>query len=209
MLGRQVERDVAEAVDPDRVREGAVLLDLRQRERRPLQRAGIDRFSRVGEARAQRQVGGDGGEQIAPVEGRRCALEREPRGADVDDLRRAAERVEGGGQQPVVGGDEQVAALGGAYRERAPVAPDARVDDGEMDRIGRVGDGLGEDRARFADVVTGDPVGDVDDPHVGRDPGDHGPADAREVVGDPIVGEEGDGHASVAHLAVIDCRGSR
>jgi hypothetical protein len=55
-----------------------------------------------------------------------------------------------------------------------------------------VGEGVGEHRRALADVVAGDPVAEVDHPRLGRNPVDHGVADADELVIASIVGEEGD-----------------
>ena len=73
--------------------------------------------------------------------------------------------------------------------------PDARVDDGDDDGFfGQVLDRSHEQERSGANVVGGDVVRKVDDPHVGRDAEHDRLAHADELVGMAVVGREGDDH---------------
>ena len=98
-----------------------------------------------------------------------------------------------GHEQAVVRADVEPAFLV-AQRERPPLAPDAGVDDGEMDAHGHVGNRVREHERALEDLHPRDPVRDVDDLRLGRDPLDHAVAGPDEVVLQPEVAQEGDEH---------------
>ena len=75
---------------------------------------------------------------------------------------------------------------------RAALAPDARVDDGEVHGGREVRHGACEHESALRHRLRRDPVRDVDDLRVAGDPLHHAPADADEVVLQPEVGQERD-----------------
>jgi hypothetical protein len=81
---------------------------------------GIERIASLRQRRPGGELRGDGGEQVAAVEGRRDGLEAVRGTADVDRLDGAAEALGGERQQAVVRPDEQALPLGGAQRDGAP-----------------------------------------------------------------------------------------
>ena len=86
------------------------------------------------------------------------------------------------------------------------MAADARVDDGEVDADRHVRQRVGEHERPLQHRLRRDPVGDVDDLGLRRDPLDHAVAGADEVVLEPEVGEERDEHRPPR---VYDADGSR
>src|SRR4051794_11053133 len=66
---------------------------------------GTERTARLRQRRPRGELRGDGGEQVAPVEGRRDRLQAVGRAAEVDRLDGAAEALGGERQQAVVGSD--------------------------------------------------------------------------------------------------------
>ena len=96
-------------------------------------------------------------------------------------------------QQAVVGADE-VAAVAIAERERPASAADAWIDDGEVNADRHVGERVREHQRALQDRLRRNPVRDVDDLGLWRDPLDHAVARADEVVLQPEVGEEADEH---------------
>ena len=122
LLVLDVERDVAEAVEGDRVGAELAVLEARQRHVEAYDLVGVDRVARVGQRRAGGQRGGDRGEDVAAVEGRATRLEAVARARDVDDLDDAAEALRGEREQAVVGADEDPVLLGGPQRDRAALA---------------------------------------------------------------------------------------
>ena len=125
------------------------------------------------------------------MERRRHRLEAEAAARDVDGLHDAPGSLGGEREQAVVGPDEP-AAVPRAEGDGPPLRADIGINDGEMHADRHVGDRLGEDERAGADVVAIDPVGEVDDAGLGTGPDDHPVADADEVVGQPIVRQEGD-----------------
>ena len=69
---------------------------------------------------------------------------------------------------------------------------DARVDDRDVHRRRQVRHGLRQHGRSPGDVRRRHVVRDVDDPHVGRDPGDHAVTCGGEAVDDAVVGREAD-----------------
>ena len=96
-------------------------------------------------------------------------------------------------EQAVVRADVEP-ALAVAERERAAMAADARIDDREVDADGHVGQRVREHERPLQHRLGGNPVRDVDDLGLRRDPLDHAVAGADEVVLEAEVGEEGDEH---------------
>ena len=70
---------------------------------------------------------------------------------------------------------------------------------------GMYGSGVAQDERALEDVLRRDPVGDVDDLRLGRDPLHHAVAGADEVVLEPEVGQERDEHSE----SLRRCRGVR
>ena len=75
---------------------------------------------------------------------------------------------------------------------RLALAPDAGVDDRQMDSLGHVRQRVREDERALEDVRRRDPVRDVDHVRLGRDALDDAVAGADEVVLEAEVGQEGD-----------------
>ena len=71
-------------------------------------------------------------------------------------------------------------------------APDARVDDGEVDAQGHVRDRVREHERALQHGLRRYAVRDVDHLHVGSDPLDHAVARANEIVAELEVREERD-----------------
>ncbi len=125
----------------------------------------LDAGAEFGGGDTEGEVGGDGGEDVAAVEGAADG------GAEVLGLLEAADAdgfvaFEHGavdhGEEAVVGSDEVVAA--GFDEDGAAGGSDAGIDDGDMDRfLGEGGPGLHEGEGAFGDFEGGDAVGDVDD----------------------------------------------
>ena len=154
-----VEHDVAEAVEGQRVGDEAAVLvaaGAGRVQRREL--VGVDRVARVGQRRAGRQVRGHRREQVAPVEGGRRRLEAVRRARDVDGLDGAAEALDGQREQAVVGPDEDAVLLGGAHRDGAALAADLGVDDREVHAGREVGQRAAQHERAGAHVVALDAV---------------------------------------------------
>ena len=145
----------------------------------------VDRLAGGGERRAGGERGGDGREDVAPVERRGRGLEPVRREPDVDGLHGAAEARDREREQAVVGPDEDPVLLGDAHGDRQALAADLGVDDGEVHaRAGSTGSARRRTSAPGAHVVARDAVGEVDDR---RRPGrcaHHAVAHADEVVGE-------------------------
>jgi hypothetical protein len=109
----------------------------------------------------------------------------------------AAKGVRRREEQAVVRPDEQ-AAVACPQGERPAMASDPRVDDREMDADRHVRKRVAENKRALQHLLWRDPVGDVDDLRLGRDPLHHAMARTDEVVLQPEVGEKGDHHGSGA-----------
>ena len=107
--------------------------------------------------------------------------------------RDAAEAVGGRQEEPVVGADVRP-ALRVPYRESAPAASHAGVDDGEMDSRRHVRERVGEHERSLQHMSRPDSVRDVDYASVGRDRRDHAVTCPDEIVLEPEVGQERDDH---------------
>ena len=97
-----------------------------------------------------------------------------------------------GAEQAVVRPDQQAALLGGPQRQRPPLGADVGVDDGQVHSGGHVRQRPREHRGAGAHVLARDAVREVDDAGVRADAGDHAVHDADELVGQPVVRQEGD-----------------
>ena len=86
---------------------------------------------------------------------------------------------------------------------------DARVDDGEVDARGHVGQRVREHERALKHVLRRDPVRDVDHLGLGRDALDHAAAGAGEVVLEAEIGQEGDELACDAASLTAATRPSR
>ena len=154
---------------------------------------GLERRPELRRLDPEREVRGRRREDVAPVERRRDRLERV---LAVRDLVRGldpAELLRGRHEQPVVGADVE-AAVAAAEGDRPAIAPDARVDDREVHALGEVRERVREHDRPLQHAVRLDPVRDVDDLDLGRDPLHHAVARADEVVLEPEVGQERDQH---------------
>lgn len=88
--------------------------------------------------------------------------------------------IEKRGQQTVVGADEP--ARIGLHRQNPAVGSDPRIDDGEVDRLGREGDGGGgKEEGRCFDIPRRNVVADVDEDGIRRG-GKHHALDRCNVV---------------------------
>jgi hypothetical protein len=110
---------------------------------------------------------------------------------DLDRLLDSPQPVGGDKQQAVVGAYVE-ATFGALQRYRLAVAPDAGVDNRDVDTRRHVRECLGQNERSLKDVLGRDPMSDVDHLSLGRNALDDAAADAREVVLEPKVGQEGD-----------------
>ncbi len=93
-------------------------------------------------------------------------------------------------EQAVVGADEH--AVLDRDRDATPVGADPRIDHREHESFREVLHGAGERERAGTDVEGRNVVGDVDDAELRRDVGHDRVADADELVGAAVVGEERD-----------------
>ena len=98
-------------------------------------------------------------------------------------------------QQAVVGPDVERPSRSRSASGPARAA-DTGVDDGEVAPDRHVRDRVREHQRALEDLLRRDPVRDVDDLRLRRDPLDHAVAGADEVVLEPEVAQEGDEHAA-------------
>ena len=142
-----------------------------------------------------------GREDVAAVEGRRERDQPELLVAQLVRVADAAVRVGGVHQQPVVGAHEEVVAVA-AQGDRPSWARPRR---GRRPRgctalSGMYGSVLRRTTRPGQHVALRQPVGDVDDADLGRQPGDDRAAHAGEVVGVAVVAEEADRPVHAANL---------
>ena len=132
-------------------------------------------------------------EDVSRVEGSRHLRQAVALGRKL--VRRGdAELVRGEHQQAVVGTDEQPPVLR-RDRDRATIAADAGVDDGEVHADRLVARRVPQNDRALEHRLRLDAVRDVDDAHLGRDACDHAVTGADEIVLQPEIGEErDDGH---------------
>src|SRR5215207_8408042 len=104
---------------------------------------------------------GDRREQVAAVEGGRDRLESKWRARELDRLQRAAEAIEGAREQSVVRPD-QVAPLRGRDGNRPAGRANSGIDDREVYTGRAGGEGVRERDRAPADVLSRDPVAQVD-----------------------------------------------
>ena len=124
--------------------------------------AGSTGVAELVEVDADAEVGGGGSEDVAAGERRARRGEMEVRVVEHDGAARAAGDRDGRREQAVVGADENAGAVGDLDGDGARGRADARVDDGEHDAFGDVGDRSRRAQRSGADVVGADPVGEVD-----------------------------------------------
>ena len=137
-------------------------------------------------------MGRDRREHVAAVEGRRDRLEPERREGDVGSLDGAAEALDRRPQEAVVRADENPLVLGHPHRHRASARTDPGINDRQVDPGRGERERRDEHQRAGTDVVALDPVGEVDEPGLGRDPGDHRPADSGELIPVAVVAQERD-----------------
>ena len=155
------------------------------------QGAGVHGRAHLLELHPGRQMGGRGREHVPAVERPRHGREHDIGVLDLHGRLHAAERLPGEGQQAVVRADEDRRARG--RRHRAPIRPDARIDDRDVDRVLRhVRDGSGQLDGSPQHVLARDRVRDVDDARVRRDLRHDAVTDAHERVAVSVVGQEHD-----------------
>ena len=118
---------------------------------------------------------------------------------ELDGAVGAADHRDGGGEQPVVGSDEHRLAVADLDGDGAPIGADAGIDHREHDARREVLRAAGEREAAAANVVGLDLVREVDDGDLGGDRADHRLHDADELVGEAVVGQEGDRVVPAAH----------
>jgi len=98
-------------------------------------------------------------------------------------------------QEPVVRADEE-ALVTSSQGERAALAPDSWIDDREVNALGHIRQRVAEDEGALEDVLRRDPVRDVEDLDLGRDPLHHSVARADEVVLEAEVRQERNEHGA-------------
>ena len=154
------------------------------------------------ESEPEREVRRRRREDVSAVEGRRDGLERVLAVGQLVGGVDPAELLGRRDQQAVVGADVEAAVAAAerdAHAGRRP-RPDRRPRGG---RLGEVRERVREHERALQHALRRDPVRDVDDLDLGRDPLHHAVAGADEVVLEPEVGEEGDRSRSGATLT--DC----
>ena len=179
-------------IPAEHVREQALAAQAGVRELERRERGRVERVPERRERLPGGQGGGDRGEHVAPVEGRRHGLEAGGRTPDVDGLLDPSEPLPGQRQQAVVRPHQHPLLAREAQGDGPPGAPHARIDDREMDPLGHIGQSRREHQRARADVVAGDRVGDVDHARLGTAARDHAVADADELVVVAVVRQEGD-----------------
>jgi hypothetical protein len=194
LVVRRVERDVAEPVDRERVRDQLAAVEPRGRQLERHELAGVERAPGLGQRRAPGERRRHRREQVAAVERRGHRAQTVRRPADLDRLDHAAELLGRRDEQAVVGPHEQPLLLGAAHRDRAAPPADLGVDDRQVHAGRRERQPAPQHQRPRADVVPRDAVRQVDHARVRGDARDHRVADADEVVVQSVVAEEGDHH---------------
>ena len=141
-----------------------------------------------------REVRRRGREEVAAVEGAGDRVERVVRVREL--VRRLDPRSLGGRDQEAVVRPDVAAPIPVAECQRPPGTADTRVDDRKVAPDRHVRDRVREHERALQDLLRRDPMGDVDDLRLGRDPLDHAVARADEVVLKAEVAQEGDEHAA-------------
>jgi len=152
-----VELDVPEPIQVEDLTFDPPALDVRLGHAEPHQGVGIDRVAQVLERHALGQVGRGWCKHVARVERRCDGAERVLLGGDGHDLRHTVHGLPRQIEDPVVRPDEQP-TVPRSDREIA-ITADARIDDGERDRIvAHEWHGIGEQERPGAYVERGDAV---------------------------------------------------
>ena len=161
-----VEHDVAEAVEGDRVGDELPVLRARLGHLGTTELVGLDRLAGLGERRAAREVRGDGANMsrpwyVAAVGSRRC----------LDVLISIASTTPPSASPPAAAGrcpaDQDAVLLGGAQRDGPPLGTDLGIDDRDVDARREVRQRAPQHERARADVVARDAVCYVDDPRSG------------------------------------------
>jgi hypothetical protein len=196
LLGLAVEDQVAKGVGVQDVQLEPAVGHHRDGDVQAPQAVRRQRLAEVRDRHPRGERGGHGGEDVAPVEGRRDGLQALGRALDVVGLGDAAEPFADGHQQPVVRADEQAALIDRPHCHGAPPARSGRahpgIDDGEDDRVGQVGERRPQHDRPGVDVVAGERVGQVDHARLRAAARDHRVADTDELVAEAVVGQERD-----------------
>jgi hypothetical protein len=193
VLPGEVELHVPEAVDVETTSSDAPVGDLGLGHLDPRERQDLDRRPQLLDRQPLRQMGRRRRKDVTPVERRRDRLERVftvrdlMRGLDPTELLRRRH------EQPIVRPDVET-PVAAPQRDLPAVTADAGIDDREVHAFGEVRQRVREHDRALEHLVRLDPVRDVDDLDLGRDPPHHAVADADEVVLEPEVGQERDQH---------------
>src|SRR6266511_6263508 len=196
MLPRQVQLHVSKAVDVETTRADSPVVEFGLWQLEPLQRSRLDRGAELLDWHPTGKIGRCGREHVATMEGRRDRLERVLAVRDLVCGLDLAELLGRRNKEAVVGADVEP-AVGAAQGERAPLAADSGVDNGEVNSFREVGKRVREHERTLQDALWLDPVRDVDDLDVWRDSLHDRVTRADEVVCEAEVGQEGDEHVSV------------
>src|SRR5581483_8585300 len=167
--------------------------DLRLGEVEPYERVGIERRPELARIDASGEVRGRRREDVASVERPRNRVEPVRGRRQLVCVHDPAEPLGRRHEKTVVRTDVEP-AVEAADDDAPPGAADAGIDDGEVNADRHVGDGVRQHERSLEHTLRNDPVGDVDDVRLGRDPLDDAVAGADEVVLEPEVGQEGDEH---------------
>ena len=195
----EVQGDVAEAVNVEKRRLERTVRNEGLGKVQADEAFRVDRRAELLERDAGREVRGGRAEEVASVE---CPRDR------VECVRRIRELVRGldaratrrRQQEAVVRADVH-AAVGVSERERPPRPADTGVDDREVDADGHEADRVRQDERALEHRRRRDPVRDVDDLRLRRDPLDNAVARADEVVLQPEIAQERDEHAAERNAA--------
>src|SRR5262245_45489212 len=191
MRAIQVELHVPEPVDRDHGRVDTRGADLGLREVEPRECVGGDRRTELRKLDAESKVRRSRREQIAPVKRARDRLERVFRIRELVGDVDAAELLRSRDQQAVVRADVD-ATRPVAQSERAARAAHARIDDGEVHTRRHERQRVRERERTLQHALRRNPVRDVDDLGIRRDPLDHAVARADEIVLQAEIGQERD-----------------
>ena len=190
---RQVQLHVPESVDVEAARADAPRADVRLRHLEPDERVGLHRGAELTDVEPPREVCRRRREDIAAVEGRGHRLERVLPVRDLVRRLDAAELLGRRHEQAVVRPHIQP-PVRPADGDLSAIAADSWVDDREVHALGQVRQRVREHERALEDALRLDPVRDVDDLDLGRDPLHHAVAGSDEVVLEPEVGQERDQH---------------
>ena len=192
LVGVDVELAVAEPIDPpDLAVDRATLVVPGQRDEPGDQPGCVDLVAQLRGVDTGGEVGGGGGEDVAPRERRARRGQLMLGAGERDHTLGAAQDGDGRSEQAVVGAEkDRVLDLDG---DESAVGADAGVDDRQDDAaVGQVLRGPHQRENPGAHVVNRELVGDVDDLEVRGEAEHHRLAHPDELVGVAVVGQERD-----------------